>query len=67
MSKYRVTISMNIVPAPDDPLYTQAGSSLWHSQNFEFEGENFGDVAPTIDGLYAAIRQVVEANGGNSH
>ena len=64
MTKYRVDVSVGIYPVADNPNDVNYSNSLFHSQKFFIEGERFGDVAPTIDGIYAAIQDVVEANGG---
>jgi hypothetical protein len=61
--KYRVMLSVNIFPQDD----SGAGNNLYHNQNFEMEGETLSDIAPTIDGLYKACREVIEGAKDHGH
>ena len=54
-------VSVNIVPMAGDNAESWSTNALYHTQRFVIEGEAFGDIAPTIDGMYAAIRGVVDA------
>ena len=61
--KYRVMVSVNIFPL-ENGQPTSTGNSLYHQQQFEIgsnETTRFSQIAPTIDAVYDAIQQAVEA------
>jgi hypothetical protein len=62
--KYRVGVSVTITPDPPSSGFVDGGN-LSHWVNWEIEAENISAVAHTVDGLYGAVKQVVEANSAN--